>query len=195
MWAIVPSFDSLFPDRLAGDPLWRVVFGYSPLVYFALIMVFAVGWFLNRTRAGLILRAVGENDLSAHSIGYSVIAIRYAAIAFGGAMAGIGGAYFSMVMTPLWAEANDRGPRLDRPRARGVLRLASRAAAGGRLLFRPAVDARALCQGVRLLVPAVRVLGGDALYRNRRRPRRHFRRKVAGSEAPACLGRPFLPNS
>jgi ABC-type uncharacterized transport system permease subunit len=54
------------------------VFGYSPLVYFALIMVFAVGWFLNRTRAGLILRAVGENDISAHSIGYPVIAIRYA---------------------------------------------------------------------------------------------------------------------
>ena len=54
------------------------MFGYSPLVYFALIMVFAVGWFLNRTRAGLILRAVGENDISAHSIGYPVIAIRYA---------------------------------------------------------------------------------------------------------------------
>ena len=61
---IVPSFDSVFPDSLAGDPLWRVVFGYSPLVYFALLMVFAVGWFLNRTRAGLILRAVGENDLA-----------------------------------------------------------------------------------------------------------------------------------
>ncbi len=87
---IVPSFDSIFPDRLASDPVWRVVFGYSPLVYFALIMVFAVGWFLNRTRPGLILRAVGENDLSAHSIGYPVIAIRYGAIAFGGALAGIG---------------------------------------------------------------------------------------------------------
>ena len=71
---IIPPFDSLFPDWLAGDPLWRVVFGYSPLVYFALVMVFAVGWFLNRTRAGLILRAVGENDISAHSIGYPVIA-------------------------------------------------------------------------------------------------------------------------
>ena len=88
---IVPSFDSVFPDQLAGDPLWRVVFGYSPLVYFALFMVFAVGWFLNRTRAGLILRAVGENDLSAHSIGYPVIAIRYAAIAFGGALAELAG--------------------------------------------------------------------------------------------------------
>jgi ABC-type uncharacterized transport system permease subunit len=107
--AVIPPFDSLFPDSLAGDPLWRVVFGYSPLVYFALIMVFAVGWFLNRTRAGLILRAVGENDISAHSIGYPVIAIRYAAIAFGGALAGIGGSYFSMVITPMWAEQMTAG--------------------------------------------------------------------------------------
>ena len=64
-------------------------FGHSPLVYFSLLMVVAVWWFLKRTRAGLILRAVGENDLSAHSIGYSVIGVRYAAVAFGGAMAGI----------------------------------------------------------------------------------------------------------
>ena len=63
-----------------------------PLVYFSLVMVVAVWWFLSRTRAGLILRAVGENDISAHSIGYSVIGVRYAAVAFGGAMAGIGGA-------------------------------------------------------------------------------------------------------
>ena len=66
-----------------------MLFGYSPLVYFALIMVLVVGWFMNRTRAGLILRAVGENDISAHSIGYPVIAIRYGAIAFGGALAGM----------------------------------------------------------------------------------------------------------
>ena len=57
-----------------------------------------------RTRPGLILRAVGENDQSAHSIGYSVIGVRYAAVAFGGAMAGIGGAAFPLVLTPLWAE-------------------------------------------------------------------------------------------
>ncbi len=72
-------------------------------------MVVAVAWFLKSTRAGLILRAVGENDLSAHSIGYSVIGVRYAAIAFGGAMAGIGGAYFSLVITPMWAERMTAG--------------------------------------------------------------------------------------
>ena len=106
-----------------------MLFGYSPLVYFALFMVFAVGWFLNRTRAGLVLRAVGENDISAHSIGYPVIAIRYAAIAFGGAMAGIAGSYFSMVITPMWARADDGGTRLDRAGAGRLLRLARRPAA------------------------------------------------------------------
>ena len=94
-------FDQIFPDSLAQDPALKLVFGYSPLVYFSYFMVFAVYWFLNKTRAGLVLRAVGENDVSARSIGYSVVGVRYGAIAFGGAMAGIAGSYFSEVITPL----------------------------------------------------------------------------------------------
>ncbi len=82
----------------------RVVFGQNPLVYLALVMVAAVAWFLYRTRAGLILRAVGENHHAAHAIGYPVIAIRYGAVAFGGAMAGLGGAYLSLAYTPMWVE-------------------------------------------------------------------------------------------
>jgi simple sugar transport system permease protein len=100
----VPIMDSPFPQALAADPVLRLVFGYSPLVYFSLVMVVAVWWFLQRTRAGLILRAVGENDLSAHSIGYSVVGVRYLAVAFGGAMAGIGGACFPLFLTPQWTE-------------------------------------------------------------------------------------------
>jgi simple sugar transport system permease protein len=100
----VPVMGSPFPPELATDPVWRVLFGYSPLVYFSLLMVVAVWWFLQRTRAGLILRSVGENDLSAHSIGYSVIGVRYLAVAFGGAMAGIGGACFPLFLTPQWVE-------------------------------------------------------------------------------------------
>jgi simple sugar transport system permease protein len=100
----VPLLRSPFPPELAADPIWRVFFGYSPLVYFALVMVVVVWWFLHKTRAGLILRAVGENDLSAHSIGYPVIGIRYLAVAFGGAMAGIGGACFPLFLTPQWVE-------------------------------------------------------------------------------------------
>jgi simple sugar transport system permease protein len=105
----VGLFRSVFPAELAAHPVWRLVFGHSPLVYFSLIMVFAVWWFLKRTRPGLILRAVGENDLSAHSIGYSVIGIRYAAVAFGGAMAGIAGAAFPLLLTPQWAERMTAG--------------------------------------------------------------------------------------
>jgi len=61
-------------------------------------------WFLYRSRAGLVLRAVGESPVSAHSIGYPVIRIRYLATIFGGAMAGVGGAFLSVFYTPLWAE-------------------------------------------------------------------------------------------
>ncbi len=100
----IKTFDTIFPAALANNAIGKVFFSYSPLVYFSFIMVAVVAWFLNRTRAGLILRAVGENDLSAHSIGYSVVKVRYAAVAFGGAMAGIGGATFPLVLTPLWAE-------------------------------------------------------------------------------------------
>ncbi len=191
----VPSFDSVFPDWLAGDPFWRVLFGYSPLVYFALIMVFAVGWFLNRTRAGLVLRAVGENDNSAHSIGYPVIPIRYAAIAFGGALAGIAGSYFSMVITPMWAEQMTAG--------RGWIALALVVFSGwraGRLLagayffgILMTLELYAKASGFSFLpsqfwaampyIMAVVVLAVISA------------RGVTGSEAPACLGRPFMPNA
>ncbi len=94
----------LFPAPLAADPLWRVVFGHSPLVYLALAMTFAVWWFLKHSRAGLILRAVGESDAAAHAIGYPVLKVRYGAVLFGGAMAGLGGSFYSLVLTPMWAE-------------------------------------------------------------------------------------------
>ncbi|MGO1117601.1 ABC transporter permease [Rhodovibrionaceae bacterium A322] len=79
------------------------------LVYFSLFMVGAVWWFLNRSRAGLVLRAVGENHDAAHAIGYPVIAIRYLATLFGGAMSGVAGAYLSLAYTPMWAENMSAG--------------------------------------------------------------------------------------
>lgn len=97
-------FRSVFPPELSMHPVLKVIFGYSPLVYFSLFMVLAVWWFLKKTRAGLILRAVGESDISAHSIGYPVIGVRYLAVGFGGAMAGIGGACFPLILTPQWVE-------------------------------------------------------------------------------------------
>ena len=68
-----------------------------------------VAWVLDRTRLGLILRAIGENHDAAHAIGYPVIAYRYLALMFGGAMAGLGGAYLSLVQTPLWVERMTAG--------------------------------------------------------------------------------------
>ena len=94
----------LLPADLAEHPVLRVVFGYDLLVYLSLGLTFAVAWWLKRTRPGLILRAVGESDSSAHSIGYPVLAVRTAAVAFGGALAGLGGAYFSLELTPMWAD-------------------------------------------------------------------------------------------
>jgi general nucleoside transport system permease protein len=81
-----------------------VLFGQDALVYLSIVSVVGVTWFLNKTRAGLILRAVGENHDAAHSIGHPVVLVRFAAVLFGGAMAGIGGAYLSIAITPLWVE-------------------------------------------------------------------------------------------
>ena len=81
-----------------------LIFSHDLLVYFSIFMVVAVSWFLRRSKAGLVLRAVGENHDAAHAIGYPVIAIRYLAVIFGGAMAGLGGAFLSLVYTPMWAE-------------------------------------------------------------------------------------------
>ncbi|NCF26480.1 MAG: ABC transporter permease [Gammaproteobacteria bacterium] len=81
----------------------------DPLMYLSFGMFGAVSWFLYRTRYGLVLRGVGEAPASAHAIGYSVTRIRYLAVLFGGAMAGLGGAYLALVYTPLWVEAMSAG--------------------------------------------------------------------------------------
>jgi simple sugar transport system permease protein len=187
----------LFPAELATHPIWRVLFGYSALVYFSFALVVAVWWFLKKTRAGLILRAVGENDLSAHSIGYSVVGVRYMAVMFGGAMAGIAGACFPLLLTPQWAERMTGG--------RGWIavalvvfaswkpfRLLAGAylfglvmtmelyakASGGPL---SAIPAELWAAMPYLATVAVLVLISI--------------RRDASTNAPACLGRPFLPSN
>ena len=93
-------------DLPAVGPL---LFGHDALVYLSIAALAGVAWFLKKTRAGMILRAVGESDISAHSIGYNVIAVRYRAVLFGGAMAGLGGAFLSLSNTPLWTEGMTAG--------------------------------------------------------------------------------------
>jgi ABC-type uncharacterized transport system permease subunit len=90
---------------LAELPLiGRALFAQQWLVYVSWLLLGALVWFLGRSRGGLVLRAVGESPAAAHAIGQPVIAIRYAATLFGGAMAGLGGAFLSVFYTPMWAE-------------------------------------------------------------------------------------------
>jgi simple sugar transport system permease protein len=101
----VTSMAKLHIPGLSELPLiGKVLFSQDPMVYMALALALLAWWFLNRTRAGLVLRAVGEAPHSARAIGYPVIRIRYAATVFGGAMAGLAGAYLSLVYTPLWVD-------------------------------------------------------------------------------------------
>jgi len=86
-----------------------LVFGQNPLVYLSLVLFVAIQWFLFRTRAGLVVRAVGESPQSAHAIGYPVVRIRYLAVLFGGACAGLAGAYLSLVYNPSWTEGMTAG--------------------------------------------------------------------------------------
>ena len=80
------------------------LFRQHPMVYLSVIAVAVVAWFFYRTRAGLVLRAVGESPESAHALGYKVRLLRLAAVLAGGALCGVAGAYLSTVYTPLWVE-------------------------------------------------------------------------------------------
>jgi simple sugar transport system permease protein len=80
------------------------LFRQHPMVYAAMALTAALAWFLYRSRAGLVLRAVGESPESAHALGYPVRRIRLLAVVVGGALCGISGAYLSIVYTPLWVE-------------------------------------------------------------------------------------------
>jgi simple sugar transport system permease protein len=80
------------------------LFKQHPMVWIAIALTIFLMWWLNRSRSGLILRAVGESPESAHALGYPVRLIRLAAVMAGGALCGVAGAYLSTVYTPLWVE-------------------------------------------------------------------------------------------
>ena len=86
-----------------------ILFHHDWVVYLSLILTVAVWAFLKYSRAGLILRAVGESHTAAHALGYRVVAVRVAALTFGGALAGLGGAYLSLVRVPQWTEGMTAG--------------------------------------------------------------------------------------
>ncbi|MEN3794018.1 ABC transporter permease [Fulvimarina sp. MAC3] len=182
---------TLGPLLTFDNPVLRLIFGHSPLVYVAIALTVAVWWFLKHSRGGLILRAVGESDDAAHAIGYPVLKIRYLAILFGGAMAGLAGCYYSLVLTPMWAERLTAG--------RGWIAIALVVFASwkpGRVLLGAylfglviTMELQAKAAGFNMFAPeflaalpyiaTVAVLAVIS-----------FARK-GGANAPACLGKPF----
>ncbi|MCX7272631.1 MAG: ABC transporter permease [Burkholderiales bacterium] len=80
------------------------LFRQSPMVYLTIFAAFAMIWFLDRSRPGLVLRSIGESPEAAHALGYRVRWIRLAAMMAGGALCGLAGAFISVIYTPLWVE-------------------------------------------------------------------------------------------
>jgi general nucleoside transport system permease protein len=172
----------------------RLIFGLDPITYIAIALAIAVWWFLFRTRGGLILRAVGDNHTSAHSLGYKVVQVRFLAVLFGGACAGLAGGYLSLVYTPQWAQAMTAG--------RGWIALALVVFATwlpgrlvlGALLFGAVSILQLHAQAYGVGVPSqflsalpylTTVLVLVIISRNR---------TLLRVNTPACLGQPFVPD-
>jgi general nucleoside transport system permease protein len=171
-----------------------LLFNHDALVSLSVLATIGVAWFLTRTRPGMILRAVGESDVSAHSIGYDVILVRYLAVLFGGVMAGLGGAFLSLSYTPMWAEEMTAG--------RGWIALALVVFASWRpwRLFAGAY----LFGGVTILQLYAQGAGGFGIPAQVMSMLPYLATIVvlaiiAGGpwkgrlDAPACLGKPFRP--
>ncbi|RBO78574.1 ABC transporter permease [Marinomonas aquiplantarum] len=101
----IQGFTPIAIPLLSDIPyLGEILFKHDILVYLSFAITIALYFVVNKTRVGLTLKAVGENPNAANAIGIKVLQVRYLAIMFGGAMAGISGAYMSLVYTPMWVE-------------------------------------------------------------------------------------------
>jgi len=105
-----PEFPRIDIPVISDIPvLGPILFSHDPMVYVGIGLIAGIWYFLKYSRAGLVLRAVGENHEAAHALGYHVIRIRILAIVFGGACAGLGGAYISLVRVPQWTDGMTAG--------------------------------------------------------------------------------------
>ena len=103
-------FEPIFPEAMADLPIiGPLIFGHDALVYFSWVVVAAASYYLFHTRPGLTVRAVGEDPASAEAAGINVSKVRYIHVMLGGALAGLGGAYFSLALVPSWQD-NPIGP-------------------------------------------------------------------------------------
>jgi len=101
----IPERPSFHIPWLGDIPLiGPALFRHHPMVYLTVLFAIGLIWWLDRSRAGLVLRSVGESPESAHALGYPVRRIRLLAVIAGGALCGLAGAYISVVYTPLWVE-------------------------------------------------------------------------------------------
>jgi simple sugar transport system permease protein len=100
------SLSGQIGEAFVGQPGVKLpsLYGIDPLIPFSILLTAAVSYVLFRTRAGLVIRAVGDSHASAHALGYHVIRVRYLCVLFGGACAGLAGGYLSLVYTPQWIE-------------------------------------------------------------------------------------------
>jgi len=99
---IVPAPQLQLPVLSDLPFIGRILFGQDAFVYLSLALIAGIWWFIYRTRLGLVLRAVGDNPASAHALGYPVLTVRTFAVLFGGACAGLGGAYLPLAYTPFF---------------------------------------------------------------------------------------------
>jgi simple sugar transport system permease protein len=190
---IAPAPHLQIPGLTDIPVVGRILFGEDAFVYLSLALVAGVWWFLYRTRAGLILRACGDNHVSAHALGYPVLRIRMYAVMFGGACAGLAGAYLPLAYTPFFIPGMTAG--------RGWIALALTVFASwlpGRLmigayLFGAVTILQLHAQGAGIGIPSqfmsslpylATVIVLVLLSRAR----------TGGSTAPAALGTVFVPD-
>lgn len=190
------GLSGLLGESFVGEPGARLPkwYGIDMLIPLSFILTAAVAYVLFRTKAGLVIRAVGDSHGSAHALGYGVIAVRYACVLFGGACAGLAGGYLSLVYTPQWIENMTAG--------RGWIALALvvfsswlpwRVVAGAYLFGAISILAY-MVQTFALGIPSqllsslpylVTILALVVISANRR---------LTLANTPACLGQPFVPD-
>jgi ABC-type uncharacterized transport system permease subunit len=185
----------LYLPMLTDIPwIGKIAFGQDGFVYVSIALVIGIWWFLYRTRAGLILRAVGDNHVSAHALGYPVLRIRTLAVLFGGACAGLGGAYLPLAYTPFFTPGMTAG--------RGWIALALVVFASwrpgrvvtGAYLFGGVTILQLHAQAMSLPIPSQFMSSLPYLATVVVLIVISRRRGLAGSAAPASLGLVFVPD-
>ena len=189
------KMEAIYLPVLTDLPLvGKLIFGQDALFYTSLLLVGLVSWFLFRTHAGLMLRSAGDNPKSAHALGIPVIRIRYMAVLFGGACAGLAGAHLSLVYVPQWVEGMTAG--------RGWIALALVVFASwrparvlvGAYLFGAVTIAQFHAQALGIAIPAqlltslpylATIMVLVIIARNRR---------MTMINTPASLSQPFVPD-